>query len=272
MIKTPYRPYWKDCLKSLRGWSLILVGATLLAGCATNPQQEKGSNISNASEGDSWEEGTNDPLEPYNRWMHSFNMTADEYLIRPLAVAYQEHIPAGIREPTGNFLKNLREPFYAANYYLQGDAEQGTYTLLRFFINSTVGILGLFDIADATGISRESTDLGLTFGHWGAPEGPYLVLPILGPSTLRDGSGLAIQYVTSDYHNVYHWANIETEYQYAATGLYGLHLRVDLLSLDELMKQSGADTYIFMRESYLQNRRESLTEDEWGEWDNTDWE
>lgn len=244
--------------------SLFFIWAVALGGCASSPESNNGQ--------DDWDEGTADPLERYNRWVHSFNMTADEYLVRPVAVSYQEHVPEGVRGPIGNFLSNLREPFYAANYYLQGNGEQGTRSINRFFINSTLGFLGLFDVADSAGLKQESTDLGLTLGHWGVPRGPYIVLPGLGPSTLRASSGLVFRYSTSDYHSIHSWADVDHNYRYIATGLYGLTLRVDLLALDELMERSGADPYIFMRESYLQNRREKLDKEDWDDWDNGDWE
>lgn len=249
---------WRSCLLPV-----LIVVAIGLNGCANSPEKSTSTNEAKYT----WGEVTYDPLERYNRWVHSFNMTADEYLLRPLAVTYKERVPAGVRAPVGNFLNNLREPLNAINYYFQGAGEQGTRTLTRFFVNSTIGFLGLFDVAGAAGLERKETDLGLTLGTWGTPEGPYIVLPFLGPSTLRASSGLTIQYLTRDYHSVYSWADVEHHYRHLATGLYGLHLRADLLSLDELMEQSGADPYIFMRESYLQNRRDKLKEDEWGEWE-----
>ncbi|MCG5547376.1 VacJ family lipoprotein [Halorhodospira halochloris] len=268
----------------------LLACIVAVAGCASSPEANNPNDTQDEEQNDDWnddwgddddwnddwdedgwDEGTSDPLERYNRWVHSFNMTADEYLIRPVAVTYKEQVPDGIRNPIGNFFRNLLEPFYALNHYLQGDGEQGARSINRFFVNSTVGVLGLFDVAGSAGLERERTDLGLTLGHWGTPEGPYIVLPFLGPSTLRDSSGLALQYLTRDYHSVYFWADVDHHQRYLATGLYGLDLRAGLLSLDEMMERTGADPYIFMRESYLQNRREQLGEDDWDDWDD-DWD
>ncbi|MCC3751917.1 MAG: VacJ family lipoprotein [Halorhodospira halophila] len=221
---------------------------------------------------DDWDQGTWDPLEGFNRRVHAFNEVADRYAIRPVAVAYRDTVPSGVRRPISNFLNNLREPFHAGNQLLQGRASAGTRSVTRFAINSTIGVLGLFDVAGAAGLERERSDLGLTLGHWGAPEGPYLVLPLLGPSTARDSSGLAAQYFSREYHSPTHWADIPSPERYTVPIIAGIDTRVALLSLDELMAETGTDSYIFMRESYLQNRRERLGEDDWGDWDDDDWE
>ena len=142
--------------------------------------------------------------------------------------------------------------------------------MTRFAINSTIGIFGLFDVAGAFGLERERTDLGLTLGEWGTPEGPYLVVPLLGPSTLRDASGLAGQYYTRHYHAPMHWADLERPERYSTAVVTGIDARSRLLGLDEMMAETGTDPYVFMRESYLQNRREQLGEDDWDDWD--DWD
>lgn len=253
---------------------LALALLPLVTACAT-PSGQEAEDSDTAEEGeaedqwaeDDWEQGTWDPLEPFNRWVFAFNDRVDTYALRPAAVAYRDYVPRGVRRPIGRFLGNLREPYSAANYYLQGEVAAGTRSTARFLINTTVGVLGLFDVAGAAGLEQERTDLGLTLGRWGAPEGPYLVLPLLGPSHARATSGLAGRYLSRDYHDPLHWLEAGQGVRYTSTVLEGLDTRVDLLSLDELMAESGTDPYVFMRESYLQNRRERLGEDDWDDWD-----
>ncbi|ABM61756.1 MlaA family lipoprotein [Halorhodospira halophila] len=263
--------------RSVLHWTLLLALFPLLGACATtdNPnddgaEDEWAAEDDGWNEYDDWDQGTWDPLEGYNRRVHAFNDAADRYVLRPVAVAYRDNVPRGVRRPLGNFVDNLREPFHAGNYFLQGRGSDGTRSITRFAINSTIGVLGLFDVAGAAGLESKRTDLGLTLGHWGAPEGPYLVLPLLGPSNARDSSGLTVQYFSRHYHSPTHWTDIPSPERYAAPILAGIDTRVDLLALDELMAETGTDPYIFMRESYLQNRRERLGEDDWDEWD--DWD
>ncbi len=264
----------------LKHWhyrTLLLALLPLLTACAGTGTTEEGpadttSTADEAAWDDGWEQGTQDPLEPYNRWVFAFNQTVDDYALRPVAVAYRDYLPTAVRRPIGNALDNLREPFSAGNYYLQGKLGEGSRSTARFLLNTTVGVLGLFDVAGAAGLEQEQTDLGLTLGEWGTPAGPYLVLPLLGPSNIRDTTGLAGRYLTRDYHDPLHWADVESATRYGVTALNIVDTRAELLSLDELMADSGADPYIFMRESYLQNRRERLAEDEWGEWDSGSWE
>ncbi len=253
------------------------VGATLalaflLGGCASSEK---------APADDVWEEthwdddgwgddgGTYDPWEPMNRTVFAFNDFADTYAIRPVAVVYRDKVPAGARRSLRNFVRNLGEPFNAGTNYLRGRGQAGTTNVMRFFINTTFGIFGLFDVASAAGLEREPSDLGLTLGTWRVPEGPYLVLPLLGPSTVRDTTGLGGQYVTRQQHSPYYWVGAGTPYWIAAAAVAGLDTRAELLSLDEIIEETGADPYIFMRESYLQHRRGQLGRD--NGWDD-DWD
>ncbi len=257
--------------------ALLLLG---LAGCATSSGGAKDGTSADPppeerrADGDPPEEewggpATPDPLEPYNRVVFAFNEVADQYILRPVAVAYRDTIPEAVRDPLRNFVENLDEPFNAANHYLQGRPGRGTHNLLRFALNSTVGALGLFDVADAAGIEGEDTDIGLTLGRWGSPAGAYLVLPFLGPSSVRDATGTGVGYATREYHSPTRWAGLEPAARYGIVALNVVQVRGELLSLDELLERTQADPYIFMRESYLQNRREKLSDDddEWGEWE-----
>ena len=259
----------------LRARPLLLALLPLLTACASTGDAEGTAETTGAAEeaawDDGWEQGTPDPLEPYNRWAFAFNDTVDTYALRPAAVAYRDYIPEGVRRPIGNALDNLREPFSAGNYYLQGKLGAGGRSTARFLLNTTVGVLGLLDVAGAAGLEQEQTDLGLTLGEWGTPGGPYLVLPLLGPSNVRDAGGLAGRYLTRDYHDPLHWADAGRATRYTVAAVDIIDTRAGLLSLDELMADSGADPYVFMRESYLQNRRERLRDDDWGDWEGGDW-
>lgn len=262
--------------------ALVLV----LSGCASSADQREAAATPAAQpdngaadgweddgwNGDGWDdfEGTRDPLEPMNRTVFAFNEFADTYAVRPAAVFYRDTVPAGARRSISNFLRNLGEPFNAGTNYLRGRGRAGTTNVMRFFINTTFGLFGLFDVAGAAGLDREPSDLGLTLGTWRVPEGPYLVLPLLGPSTIRDTTGLGGQYVTRQQHSPYYWTGAGTRIWVSATVAQGLTIRTELLSLDEIIEESGADRYVFMRESYLQHRREQLGEDDWDDWD--DWD
>ena len=175
---------------SARGRSLRmkkLVVATLLvlcvAACATVPEDP----VARADF-----ERTNDPLEPMNRSIFDFNMTADKYVIRPAAEAYRDYVPGPIRTGIRNVLDNLKQPVVFANHVLQGDPTRASTTLARFVLNSFMGIGGIFDVATDQGYPRQQGDFGQTLFVWGANEGPYLMLPLLGPSNPRDGVGRGV--------------------------------------------------------------------------------
>src|SRR5690606_25232813 len=154
-------------------------------------EAQVGSDAWAESESDDFDapDGENDPLEVPNRMMFAFNEALDFMIIRPVAVTYRYVVPVGVRNTVRNFLRNLRSPVTLANDLLQGDFDRAEITFTRFFINSTIGMLGLFDIAADSGFQYHEEDFGQTMGTYGAGEGFYLVLPVLGPSSLRDGGG-----------------------------------------------------------------------------------
>ena len=183
----------------------VVVLSVFLAACAANPETagrqpgdpavtqlaQSGSDDWAQSDSEDFgeEPDDNDPLEIPNRMFFAFNEALDFAVIRPVAVTYRYIVPTGVRNTVRNFLRNLRSPVTLANDLLQGDLERAEITFTRFFINSTIGMLGLFDIAADSGFAYHEEDFGQTLGTYGAGEGFYLVLPILGPSSLRDGSG-----------------------------------------------------------------------------------
>ncbi|MES2984227.1 MAG: VacJ family lipoprotein [Pseudomonadota bacterium] len=131
-----------------------------------------------------------DPLEPYNRGMFQFNQAVDSYLLRPVAKGYRYVTPDGIRSRIGNASDNLYEPVSMVNNFLQGDFTGGMNNFFRFMINSTIGLAGLNDVATSAGIPARQEDFGQTLAVWGVGSGPYIVLPLLGPSNLRDTGGM----------------------------------------------------------------------------------
>lgn len=146
-----------------------------LSGCATTQQRS-----------------TADPLEPFNRAMYAIHEPIDREIVRPFVRAYIEHVPRGIRVPIGNFFNNIEDFFSGVNGMLQGKPEKAGHDFGRVIVNSSFGILGLIDFASEAGIPRGEEDFGQTFGHWGAPHGPYLFIPLFGPSTFRDATGVGV--------------------------------------------------------------------------------
>jgi len=196
-----------------------------------------------------------DPLEELNRPIFEFNQTLDQNLIEPIAISYRDNTPEGIKKGVSNFFSNLGEVSTLANQILQFKAEDSFITLSRFLINTTVGLAGIFDPASELGLTKKSEDFGQTLGFWGVPEGPYFVIPILGPSTLRDTAGLYVD-MTSDVNLI---NNLDTNGEIAATSMKTIDKRVELLPATDLINRSF-DPYTTMRSSYLQKRRNDVND------------
>lgn len=209
----------------------------IIAGCATkkpaNPQ---------------------DPFEAYNRAMFDFNRRIDKLTIKPVAEVYDAILPNPVKTGVSNFFDNLDETSTVANDLLQLKIGWAIADAWRFFFNTTLGIGGLFDVATHLRLKRREQDLGLTFARWGIKNSSYFVIPILGPSTIRDGIGLLIDYrFFTVYPYIHPW-----EAHLGLSGTNFIRLRVDLLPTDELIDQAF-DPYVLVRNAYLQ-RREYLIE------------
>jgi len=191
-----------------------------------------------------------DPLEPWNRGVYRFNEKVDEAIARPVATAYRKVLPDEIRNRVRNFFGNLADPFIGLNNFLQGKFEDGVGDWARFAFNSTIGLLGIHDVASDMGYEKHNEDFGQTFGRWGVGPGPYLVLPILGSSTLRDGVGTGIDLYTDPLTEVrpYHL-------EYSLIGLRLTQTRADLLDASRILEEAALDKYTFQRDAYLQRRR-----------------
>lgn len=199
-----------------------------------------------------------DPWEGLNRKVDTFNHFGDKWLVRPVAVAYDFVTPDVVDDGVTNMFHNLREPITIVNDLFQLKFKKAGKDTGRLLINSTVGLLGFFDVAAKAGLEREVEDFGQTLGYWGVPPGPYVVLPFLGPSSLRDGLSLfpdsALNPISTPVTAIDHELT-----QYSVLGGYYVDLRADLLDADDLI---SGDRYIFLRDAYLQNREFLVTDGE----------
>jgi len=196
-----------------------------------------------------------DPLEELNRPIFEFNQTLDQNLMEPIAISYRDNTPKSIKKGVSNFFSNLGEVRTLANQILQLKAEDSLITLSRFLLNTTIGLAGIFDPASELGLTKKDEDFGQTLGFWGVPEGPYIVIPILGPSTFRDTAGLYVD-MTSDVNLI---NNLDTNGKITATSMKMVDKRVELHPATDLINRSF-DPYTTMRSSYLQKRRNDVND------------
>ena len=190
-----------------------------------------------------------DPFESYNRAMTSFNDTVDDAVLKPVASAYQTVTPQPIRTGVNNFFGNVGDLWSLFNHTLQGNGEKAYNHMVRFTTNTVLGLGGLLDIATEMQVMRDKQDLGLTLAHWGVQPGPYLVLPLLGPSTVRDAVALPIDfkgYLLNDMHPVTHRNTL--------TGLRLIDTRANLLGATNTLDAAALDRYSLMRDFHLKQR------------------
>lgn len=195
-----------------------------------------------------------DPWQGFNRKVYAFNSGVDKAILRPIAVGYDKVIPDPAQRSVTNFLSNLREPLYALNNLLQGKYDRALGSTYRFVVNSTIGLAGLFDVAKKHDVSISKEDFGQTLAAWGVKPGPYLMLPFLGPSNLRDGAG----YLTDNF--LYYPYSIVSDSSATTTFLTILNvvdLRTELLGVDSLLEQQ-LDPYSFLKVAYEETRIKSL--------------
>jgi phospholipid-binding lipoprotein MlaA len=227
----------------IRTASAATAAIFLLAGCATIPN------------------GKHDPRDPFervNRSIYSFNSAADRAVFRPTARAWKAVVPTPVRHGLSNFLSNLAYPGTVINDLLQGKFTQGGHDLTRLVVNTVFGF-GFFDPATKAGLERHDEDFGQTLGKWGVPAGPYVMLPIFGPSSVRD----APTRLADDYTNARHYIHDP----YVDWGLWGvekLEQRASLLDLDSALDQTY-DPYAFIRNAWLQRREYQVRDGEMGE-------
>ncbi len=214
---------------------LALLGALItmqLTGCASNGDPR-------------------DPLEPMNRAIHNFNEGLDRVVMKPVATGYQTVMPGFAQTGVRNFFSNLNDVSVLANDILQFKLESSTSDVLRISINSTLGFLGVLDIASEMGLHKHNEDFGQTLGRWGVGNGPYLVLPFFGPSSFRDGAGLVVDSAYTDLVNQIDNIPIRNR----TWVVRAVSRRADLLDAKNAIDATALDPYEFSRDLYLAHRR-----------------
>ena len=208
-----------------------------------------------------------DPLEGYNRSMHAFNEGLDQNILKPVAEGYRDIMPDPAERGVSNFFSNLREPFNILNNLLQFKFEEAVSDTVRFGINTTIGILGFFDVASDAGIPKHDEDFGQTLAVWGVESGPYFVLPLLGPSTVRDTTGALTEFWVGNTVEVGNTQIFNPTGEITPASAENATIltktvskRADLLEEKAMVDSASFDPYAFMRDSWLQ-RRESQIHD-----------
>jgi phospholipid-binding lipoprotein MlaA len=223
-------------LRSGLAVATLTLTTTLLGGCATGPTANP-----------------RDPLEPFNRGVYQFNDALDRAVVRPVATVYRDVLPSPVRTGVSNFFYNLQDAWSVVNNTLQLKPEQAGNSFFRFGVNTVFGLGGVLDIATEMRIERSTEDFGQTLGRWGVGAGPYLVLPLLGPSTVRDAAALPIDMKGSPsaYIN-------DVAVRNSATALNLLNQRSRLLQATDMLDQVALDPYTFTRDAFLQRRRSAV--------------
>lgn len=208
-----------------------LAGAAFLAGFAAAPSHD-------------------DPFEPMNRASYKVHEVVDGHFVKPIAQAYVDYTPHPIQASIRNFFGNIDDLFSAINGLLQGKLDKAGNDLGRVMLNTGFGVLGLFDLASEAGIPKGNEDFGLTLGVWGVPQGPYLFIPVFGPTTVRDGSGTLVRVYLGPVGYLRDVPLRNTLYGFGA-----LDARAEALGAEALVRQAALDPYAFIRRAYLQRRR-----------------
>ena len=231
-------------IKNIKNILIFLLMLGLLANCASTVGKQE-----------------DDPFESINREIFAFNDNADKYIIGPIAHTYRDVVPDPVRDSIRNFLLNLKQPLSAINATLQGDFIRGASAVGRFTINSTVGILGLFDVANYIGLEPINEDAGQTLGAWGVEPGPYIVLPLLGPSSTRDLIGKVGDWLI-DPVGLYLIGQDHEDILIATNVTKAIDTRVELDGVIEGSRKNSLDPYAIIRTMYLQRRAQQIANEE----------
>lgn len=221
----------------------LLTAALLLlltAACSTTPERQ----------------AARDPFEPVNRAVFQFNDAADRAIVGPAARTYARVTPDPAQRGVRNVFNNLNRPVVLANTLLQGDLDRSSEVLISFLTDTTFGIGGLFALAEANGVPQHTEDFGQTLAVWGVGEGPYIMLPLLGPSNLRDGAGRFVD----RYPHPFNWTEefSSSEEAWALRGLNGLRFRADAETAFSTLDRTAIDPYVQMRSAYRQLRSRQI--------------
>ena len=215
----------------IKSLSLAFAAAGLLAGCATSGNPK-------------------DPIEGFNRAMFAFNEGLDSAIVKPVATGYEAVLPSPVRTGVTNFFSNIEDLLIGVNNLLQGKGSQAISDLGRVVINSTIGILGTFDIASDIGLEKHDEDFGQTFGRWGVGSGAYVVIPVFGPRTARDTVGLVLDVAADPLTHLGAGDGRDV-----LLVLRAVNDRANLLPADKVVEEAALDKYSYIRDGYLQRRR-----------------
>lgn len=206
-----------------------------------------------------------DPLEGFNRTMFKFNDAVDQAALKPAATLYKSVLPSFVQTGVGNFFGNIGDVWTAVNNILQGKFVNGMSDVMRVAVNSTLGLGGLLDIGSEAGLSKHNEDFGQTLGTWGVKSGPYVVLPLLGSSTVRDTAALPVDFKGDLW-------SYKTPVKWRTTGtiLRVVDRRAYVLDASNLIEEAALDRYEFVRDAYLQRRESKIREKESDQWYNDD--
>ena len=230
-------------------YTLLLASAVAVSACASRPAPAGGDTVAQADQ-------VNDPLEGTNRFLYRINDGLDTYVFRPVAVGYRQVVPGGVRRSVHNVLTNVSSPVVFVNDVLQTKPRRAGDTMMRFLINSTAGVAGLFDVATDWGYPAHGTDLGVTLALWGVGDGPYLFIPVIGPSGGRDLTG----YAGGVLMDPLTWASFggSTAVGLTRYGVGAVDTRERLIDPVDDVKRNALDPYATFRSVYRQNRQSTI--------------
>jgi len=227
-------------LRRLPAFKVMMVSLSVggLVGCASLPDDYR---------------DPRDPWESYNRAMHQFNSDFDKTIWKPVAQGYHYITPAPVDQGVTNFFNNMRDVTSMFNNLLQFKLSRAVSDAGRIMVNSTVGVLGLVDVASNLDMPSYKEDFGQTLGYWGVGPGPYFVIPVLGPSDLRDGISLVPDWYSQPTAHLK-----DSDIRWTLAILYGIDTRADLLGASKVLEEAALDPYTFTRDAYLQKRRNDV--------------
>lgn len=242
-----------NALQQIKNYASLTLVAIVLTGCANSATRHP-----------------DDPLEPLNREIYSFNRGIDTFFFAPVAGVYNRLLPRQVRNCVTNFFSNVNDVNVIANQVLQLKIPDAMRSTIRLTINTTVGVGGLFDVASTAGFYKTRQDFGTTLAHYGVKNSPYLVLPLLGPSTIRDSAGLVVDFWLSPY------AYVDEDIFWWAVSIDMVNLRSNMLEEIVFVDYAAMDSYSFVRDIYLQRRNALINNtqnaEDWSEGKWNDWE
>ncbi len=239
-------------IKKLSYVIIILLFSNNLYGAASDEVKTDSSDFETSK----FEDEIYDPIEPFNRAIFSFNNAADKIILEPVSKGYKK-LPSPIQLGISNFLSNLRMPLVFVNQLLQGQGKNASESAGRFLVNSTIGVFGLVDVADKIGLEEKDEDFGQTLATWGVGDGFYIVLPLVGPSNLRDTAGMVLTY-TTDPINAYAVSEGEAWIIPLRRSVNAVDQRSKIIDEVNAVRNNSLDYYAAVRSSYYQNRKAAI--------------